>query len=204
MSGRAVLLAAGEGVAALAIGTVAGGMLFGNVLGLFGGVLDRHPSYAMAVAAGAVAAAAAGLVAGAVLVPVDVLIPAALYDLHEVMIGACAGLALGGALLAAAAAPAAGRVAIVAGLATGLPTFQGLLAVTEMLTPVGSVVARRRRGRGGRRGGAGRPRRPVGAVGTPSGCWRRRRRCGCAPADRPRPATTSCWRRGSASRSVPA
>src|SRR5690606_40944245 len=132
--------------------------------GLSGGVVGGRRWYGMAVAGGGVAAAAAGLVAGGVLVPVGVLSPAALYDLHEVMIGACAGLALGGALLAAAAAPAAGRVAIVAGLATGLPTFQGLLAVTEMLTPVGSVVARRRRGRGGRRGGAGRPRRPVGAV----------------------------------------
>src|SRR5690606_18827510 len=106
MSGRAVLLAAGEGVAALAVGGVAGGMLFGDVLGLFGGVLDRRPSYSLAVAAGAVAAAAAalltgvarrlgrwapaaaGMVVGAVLVPVDVLIPAAWYDLHEAVLGA--------------------------------------------------------------------------------------------------------------------
>src|SRR5690606_4941982 len=102
MSGRAVLLAAGEGVAALAVGGVAGGMLFGNVLGLFAGVLDRHWSYSLAVAAGAVAAvaaallagvarrlgrwapAAAGMVAGAVLLPVDVLIPPAWYEPHEV------------------------------------------------------------------------------------------------------------------------
>jgi len=154
-------------VAALAVGVTAG-TLFGNVLGSFGGVLDRHPSYAMAVAAGAVAAAAAaallsglarrlgrwtpaatGMVAGAVLLPLDVLIPPALYEAHEVVFGACVGLALGGALLAAAAAPATGRVAIVAGLATGLLTWWGLLAVTEMLTAgesgllllAGSVVA---------------------------------------------------------------
>ena len=168
MSGRAVLLAAGEGVAALAVGVVAAAMLFQDLLGLYGGVLDRHPSYAVAVAAGAVAAAAAapltgvarrlgrwtpaaaGLVVGAVLVPVDVLIPPAWYELHEVVIGACVGLALGGALLALAAAPTASRIAIVAGLATGLLTWWGLLATAEMLTGerqpglfllVGSVVA---------------------------------------------------------------
>src|SRR5690606_12374148 len=80
------------------------------------------------------APAAAGMVVGAVLVPVDVLIPAAWYDLHEAVLGACAGLALGGALLALAAAPTASRIAIVVGLVTGPLTWWGLVAATETLT----------------------------------------------------------------------
>jgi hypothetical protein len=147
--GRRLFLTVSEGLAAFAVGMLSGLMLFQDLLGLFDNVASRHLSYAFAVAAGAVAVTAAPLLAsltrrvgrwavaatgsalGLALVPAAAWLPPSLYDLHEVLLGVAFGLALGGALVALTAAPAGSRLAIATGLAVGLPTGWGALALAE-------------------------------------------------------------------------
>jgi hypothetical protein len=146
---RRVMSAAAEAMAALSVGVLAGLLLFESQLGLYDGVVSRHFSYAFAVAAGAVSATAApllmmlirragrwavaavGVSSGTVLLPLDVAFPPGWYGLHEVLLGAAFGLALGGVLTALTTAPGGRRPAIAAGLAAGLPAGWGALALAE-------------------------------------------------------------------------